>query len=123
MARIAAALAAVLVASTAIAQPYLVRDLDTGPAPWAHSYPASLTRVGHVADFTATIDFRRHLWRTNGTEPGTFLFKKGVYPEELTAAGDLLFFVGWEEGTGAELWRSDGTARRSASSRRHRPAL
>lgn len=109
MARIAAAPALLLFASTAIGQPYLVRDIDTGPSPWAGSNPTDFTRAGDVVFFVATIGQRRQLWRTDGTEAGTALVKDGVRPEHLTAVGDLLFFVGWEEDTGSELWRSDGT--------------
>jgi ELWxxDGT repeat protein len=65
------------------------------------------------------IPWRQQLWKTNGTEAGTRLVK-GIeitdanpsheWIEYLTKAGSRLFFMG-DDGTGAALWRTRGTAR------------
>ncbi len=108
MAGIAAALAAVLVASTAIAQPYLIRDIHAGPDHLASSNPRELTLVGDVVFLTTGGSLPTELWRSDGTADGTFLVRE-MRAQQLTVAGGLLYFVGIDQDHGTELWRSDGT--------------
>ncbi len=57
------------------------------------------------------------LWRSDGTEPGTYMVKDtwpgenpiNYWPERLMVIGGALMFVADNSGTGDELWRSDGT--------------
>src|SRR5688572_31433056 len=42
-------------------------------------------------------------------EPGP----DGSYPDELTAVGSTLFFTAYDSPAGPELWKSDGTDRKS----------
>lgn len=55
------------------------------------------------------------LWRTDGTEAGTFMtrdnnrFGPGLDFQFANPAGDLLYFTGNDGMNGWEMWRSDGT--------------
>lgn len=55
------------------------------------------------------------LWRTDGTEAGTFMtrdnnrFGPGLNFQFVNPAGDLLYFTGNDGMNGWEMWRSDGT--------------
>ncbi len=78
---------------------------------------AGLVAVGNRLFFAATESSDRELWTSDGTISGTARVADinpgsgSSSPFELTAAGDLLFFVATDDGTtGRELWRSDGTA-------------
>ncbi len=77
----------------------LVKDIVPGSA---GSNPQNLTVVNGVAYFGAA----GGLWRSDGTNAGTFQLKTFANsPSELTDVNGTLFFnAGWE------LWRSDGTA-------------
>lgn len=73
--------------------------------------PIDLTAAGNLVFFIATDDYRRQLWRSDGTAGGTI---------ELTNLGDpsnnpwLSLFTGWNgalyfKHSYTELWKSDGT--------------
>ena len=49
--------------------------------------------------------------RTDGTPSGTRELRGGIIPRQLTAVGKTLYFEGYDEKHGNELWRSDGTRR------------
>ena len=58
------------------------------------------------------------LWRTNGTQNGTFMVKNifdfedtGSFPQDITRVGDQLFFAAFSLNGGYELYKSDGTRR------------
>jgi ELWxxDGT repeat protein len=102
----------------------LVKDIDGTPA---SSSPANLTRVSGGAFSAGRLFFTAddgvngvELWRSDGTEAGTFLVKDihptgSSNPSHLTAvsAGGLgagrLFFAASDGVDGVELWTSDGT--------------
>ncbi|NVN91578.1 MAG: hypothetical protein HXX11_13385 [Desulfuromonadales bacterium] len=48
------------------------------------------------------------LWRSDGTPGGTVVVKSSVWPSLLTGVGGHLFFRGWDNASGYELWSSDG---------------
>lgn len=60
------------------------------------------------------------LWKSDGTTGGTMMVKdiktggpvpmNGSYPQQLTLAGNLVFFSADNGTNGRELWKSDGTA-------------
>ena len=66
--------------------------------------------------FSATGPEGHELWKTDGTAAGTTLVKDifpgtpGSAPQELTAVGNLLFFLAYDPTFGEQLFRSDGTA-------------
>lgn len=53
------------------AEPYLVRDINQVPTP-AQSFPGSFGAFGGVAIFAASVGEERELWRSDGTEAGTY---------------------------------------------------
>jgi len=65
---------------------------------------------------TAADDRGRELWRTDGTEAGTFRVADvlpgsgGSRPAHFTSFQAKLYFAAWADGHGRELWASDGTA-------------
>jgi ELWxxDGT repeat protein len=79
----------------------LVKDINPGGA---GSYPTQLTNVNGTLFFTAGSG----LWRSDGTEGGTFPLS-GVTASNLTNANGTLFFAGDDGTNGNELWKSDGT--------------
>jgi MYXO-CTERM domain-containing protein len=116
--RLTSALAlASLIASPALAQrtPTLVKDIDPG---FTSSIPqGKVVVVGGLYYFTSSVfEFGIELWRSDGTDAGTFLVKdihageqNGVDVLSLFAFDDALYFAGDEEATGSELWKSDGS--------------
>ena len=84
----------------------------------ASNDPATFLTRGDYLYFPADDGVHgRELWRTDGTPAGTVLVKDinnnffDSAPEELTAAGDGLFWFRAYTGNGDwELWRSDGSA-------------
>src|SRR5205085_2864883 len=78
------------------------------------SAPGELTSVHGTLFFRAsTADGDFELWESDGTSAGTEVvrnlnLRRSSYPNELTAVGRTLFFLGGDSSDG--LWRSDGTA-------------
>jgi ELWxxDGT repeat protein len=92
----------------------LVEDIRPG---FASSDPIWLGGFGSTLFFAAGDGVIGHeLWRSDGTEAGTFLVKDirpgsgSSVPALFTASGGTLFFVADDGVNGNELWRSDGTA-------------
>jgi ELWxxDGT repeat protein len=98
----------------------LVKDIQPGTE---SSSPENLTAVNGTLFFWSgrfgTDVTNRGLWKSDGTADGTILVKdiwpySGMFhtPPSSTAVNGTLFFEGFDStsGTGAELWRSDGTA-------------
>lgn len=86
----------------------LVRDLYPGVRSGfeaGYSFDPEFTRVGDLTFFVAHSAKRWQLWRTDGTEAGTFrLTEHYGRPTELTAVGDRLYFTDI-----GMLMTSDGT--------------
>jgi len=95
----------------------LVKDMNPGAG--SCSFYVYLTNVNGTLFFTACdgpSPANRALWRSDGTEPGTFVVKE---PESVGVSSDLggltnvdgtLFFTADDGTSGRELWRSDGTS-------------
>jgi ELWxxDGT repeat protein len=109
----------------------LVKDINTATGPgyysgeFGSSFPSSLTAVGGTLYFTADDgEHGEELWKTDGTAGGTVLVKdintgsylsygNGTYgsnPEDLTAVAGTLYFSADDGESGAELWKTNGTA-------------
>lgn len=74
------------------------------------------TSMGGITFFTADDGIHgRELWRTDGTEAGTWLVKDvtpgsaGSTLKHFTVVGNLLYFTNEDFYLDAELWKSDGT--------------
>jgi ELWxxDGT repeat protein len=95
---------------------HMVRDINP-----ASSNPAELTAVDDMLFFTADDGIHGvEIWKSDGTENGTVMIKDinphpdikdgNSYPTSLTASKGLLFFVADNgNGSGEELWMSDGS--------------
>ncbi|SKA99762.1 ELWxxDGT repeat-containing protein [Prosthecobacter debontii] len=87
-----------------------VRDIVTGSN---GSAPVSLTTVGNRVYFTTTQPSNKpSLWVTDGQFSGTtklMEFTTNNGPDRLTSFNGNLFFEGFSNGFGRELWRSNGT--------------
>lgn len=63
----------------------------------------------------STLGSARELWRSDGTEQGTFLLKNirpgryGSSPSKFTSVGNTLFFVAAQQEGDFELWKTDGS--------------
>ena len=95
--------------------PMMVKDINEGTSIGV-VYP-QFTGIGDIIYFQADDGngYGRELWRSDGTEAGTYMVKD-INPgtnhgsiSKLNAIGDILYFSAWTENSGGELWRSDGT--------------
>lgn len=91
----------------------LVRDINTYPEGRGAS---QITAVGNTAYFTHYSRLHgEELWRSDGTEAGTFLVKDiwagatGSSARFLTNVNGTLYFTAQGSSSGFELWKSDGT--------------
>ena len=95
--------------------PMMVKDINPGTSSGA-VYP-QFTGIGDIIYFQADDGngYGRELWRSDGTEAGTYMVKD-INPgtshgsiSKLNVIDDILYFSGWTDNSGGELWRSDGT--------------
>ncbi len=90
------------------------RILDLMPGPEG-SMPHDLVTLDGVVYFMARNGVAEGLFRTDGTRRGTVLVSDlelaglPTRARALTVVGRKLFFVGFNESTGTELWTSQGT--------------
>ena len=111
----------ILASSHLIAQsPYLLKDINQKGAP---SRPQALVTLNSTSYFYANDGIHgRELWRSDGTESGTYLVKdispgtNHSYPEDVFHGNNLMLPVGETLFTlvndgihGPKLWKSDGT--------------
>ncbi|MCF8254978.1 MAG: PKD domain-containing protein [Bacteroidia bacterium] len=96
-------------------EPVLVRDLNTG---YLSSSATSLFVHGDYMYFAAqgTNSTGKELWRTDGTDTGTYLVKDiflgtgSSNPTNFCSVGTTLYFSATDGVSGIELWKTDGTA-------------
>lgn len=96
---------------------HLVRDIRPGPQ---GAEPDGLAAVGDLLLFAARTDaLGRELWRSDGTGAGTVNVVNlgagasssiGTYHQHAVHAGWYYFAADAGNGTGTELWRSNGTS-------------
>ncbi len=100
-------------ASVGTSEGVLVKDISPGIA---SSFPASFTVADGLLFFVANDGTRAQLWKSDGTEAGTVLFKDTVPPgggpsvTHLTNLGGTLVFISSTPDGRPALWKSDGTA-------------
>ncbi len=96
-------------------EPMMVKDIKEGTSTGV--VYAKFTGIGDIIYFQADDGngYGRELWRSDGTEAGTYMVKD-INPganhgsiSRLNVIGDILYFSGWTDNSGSELWRSDGT--------------
>lgn len=106
--RLVVGAALLLASSSLIGDPaYLVKDINQNLAP-ASSYPDHFRTVGNLVFFNTTdLDSNpRELWRTDGTEAGTFRIGPGGH-QKVTWNGRVWFFNRLNQPD--EIWSTDGT--------------
>ena len=86
----------------------LVRDLNPGPN---GSLPFAFARLGDAVIFGCYADLSLTLWRTDGTDDGTFPLPvpPGDFDVPIVHQGALWFITYSDAVRPSELWRSDGT--------------
>ena len=109
--RFLCSLAAFVVASAAVAaEPYLVKDISAGERP-VSSNPEFWANAGSATYFSA-LDRSGNpfLWKTDGTEAGTFQVPTlGIFMEG-ASFGSSFLAVALDAGFSRQLWKTDGTA-------------
>lgn len=91
---------------------YMVKDLSPGQVGnnVNNSDPAYFTIYNDLVYFSATANFVRGLWVTDGTNAGTHEIKPYINPGHFIVFENKLFFSAEDNINGRELWCSDGTA-------------
>lgn len=76
-----------------------------------NAMPENQVMFKGLLHFTAYFgtDYRRGLWRTDGTEAGTELLLHHISVEDIAVMDEHLYFTGRYDGKSG-LWKSDGTA-------------
>ncbi len=86
-------------------QSQLIKDVNRTEAVDFNEY-SDFTRAGSTMYF---VSLGKELWKSNGTSGGTIRLKSLTAVSNLTAVGNILYFVG-TDGSGAELWKTDGAS-------------
>lgn len=98
---------------------FMVKDVLEGSSSGVYGGSSSgrvAAVIGDALFFSATDPtFGTELWRSDGTEAGTYQVKdirpgnQGSTPQHLTNVGEVLYFAANDGTNGNELWKSDGT--------------
>jgi len=87
----------------------LVKEIRPGTNCFLGQFLGTLASAGGLVFFSAGIDEDDlTLWRSDGTDAGTFELP-GAVPDRLTAVNGTLFFVAHDTTNPLVLWKSDGT--------------
>ncbi|MCP4760716.1 MAG: hypothetical protein GY870_02970 [archaeon] len=97
----------------------IIKDINIDPSEYS-SQIGNLVNISNIFYFSATDHINgEELWRSDGTESGTYIVKdiySGEFdsnPGDLTivnnGTADILYFGATDRTSGSELWRSDGT--------------
>ncbi len=89
-----------------------VKDFSGGTSrPFSAVMPSKFLAVGDLLYFVALNGNRSELWRSDGTEAGTFsVADYASSPTDLTNLNGVLYYAAYHPDYGYDLWRSDGTA-------------
>jgi ELWxxDGT repeat protein len=103
----------------------LLKDINQTPSWEMGSSPEDYRRFGDLTLFTAwTRQTGHELWRTDGTDAGTFMLKDiwpgpgdgarfsqlfATVPLDIAILGNEAFFMANDGASGWELWKTDGT--------------
>ncbi len=94
----------------------MVKDIRPGKAGSVNEYTTQLAVLRDTVLFFADDGIRgTELWRSDGTEAGTYCVKDiwpgpgSSGPFKLVSLGGVVYFTANDSVNGAELWRSDGT--------------
>lgn len=104
-----------LLAIPLVAEPRLVQDLHQGLVDDFEAMRAARVQDGILYFSFADPAHGRELWRTDGTEEGTWRLTDicpgpcDTDPESVEILGGSLYFQASDGVSGRELWRSDGT--------------
>lgn len=89
---------------------YMVKDINPGAASGVSNVHTEIHVVGHLVFFAAD-DGRNgfELWRSDGTEPGTFMVRNlnragNAYPANFALIDDRLIFTATDLDHGTEIW-------------------
>jgi ELWxxDGT repeat protein len=116
MLRLTMFLCFVLETSISVGQEFLVKDINTIPAPINNSQ--GLTKAGNLVYFRNRDQSGNELWKSDGTPQGTSRVIDlnpgpaeglGGLPARVFEFNDKFFFAGNNGITGIELWMTDGT--------------
>ena len=88
--------------------PYMVKDIYSGASDGWSQYSCGMNGICYFSAIDGT-DGWRVLWRSDGTESGTWKVKN-VYSSGFTTINNMLYFSGNEGSNGQEPWKSDGSA-------------
>lgn len=99
----------------------LVKDINTaqfgsGMQTATNTSEKRLVKIGDVVYFSANDGTGTELWRSDGTDVGTFMVKDastdmtGYTPQNFAVLDNILYYKYNDNINGIELWRSDGTA-------------
>ena len=104
-------------ASSLAQSPNLIKDINVNSADAPHSIPHVFCHIGNIFFFVAnTADAGYEVWRTDGTDTGTFMLSDitpgegGYYLVKGFAIGNnRLYFITSNPTYGEQLWETDGT--------------
>src|SRR5258706_8409496 len=91
---------------------HLVKDINTA----SNSDPSSFRAANGIIYFAANDGIHgKELWRTDGTDTGTYMVKdinegtESSSPADMTESNGKIYFKAYTSVTGTELFRTDGT--------------
>ncbi len=86
---------------------HLVKDINTSTNSNPNNSSKTWAVLNGISYFSADDGINGYgLWRSDGTEAGTYIVKTGISPHEITATGGKLFFY---TNSPSALYTSDGT--------------